>query len=119
MRCIIAGSRTVTLEDVIQAVAACPFTEEITEVVSGCARGADHYGEMVAEETNTPVKKFPAEWDIYGKRAGYIRNQKMAEYADAVIAVWDGKSNGTKDMIQRAKDNDLKLYIHYTDQSYK
>lgn len=112
MKCIIAGSRTATIEHTLRAVMECPFTEEIVEVVSGCARGADSYGEMIAEETGTPIKRFQAEWDKYGRGAGHIRNQQMAEYADALIAVWDGESPGTLNMIENAKKLGLRIYIH-------
>lgn len=71
----------------------------ITEVVSGTARGADYLGEEYANENGIPIKSFPADWDNYGKAAGPIRNRQMAEYADVLIAVWDGKSKGTNNMI--------------------
>ena len=112
MKTIIAGSRTATLEDTLRAVMNCPFLDDITEVVSGCAKGADTYGEMIAEEASTPVKKFPADWNTHGRKAGHLRNQQMAEYCDALIAVWDGKSTGTKDMINRAKRLGLQVFIH-------
>jgi len=112
MKTIIAGSRTASIKDVITALELCPFTAEITEVVSGCARGADSYGEMLAEEFNTPIKRFPAEWEKYGRGAGHIRNSQMQEYADALIAVWDGESPGTKDMISRAEKQGLKVFIY-------
>lgn len=112
MKTIIAGSRTASIKDVITALELCPFTAEITEVVSGCARGADSYGEMLAEEFDVPVKKFPAEWKKYDRGAGHIRNSQMAEYADALVAVWDGKSTGTKDMISKAEKRGLKVFIH-------
>lgn len=113
MKTIIAGSRTASIQDVMKALELCSFTEEITEVISGCARGADSYGEMLAEEFNTPIKRFPADWNKYGKSAGYIRNSQMAEYADAAIIIWDKKSPGTKNMISLAEKYNLKSYIHY------
>ena len=73
------------------------------EIVSGTARGADALGEKFALETGINVKRFPANWNLYGKRAGYIRNREMAEYANACIVFWDGKSRGTKHMIDLAK----------------
>lgn len=71
----------------------------ISEVVSGTARGADYLGEEYANENGIPIKSFPADWENYGKAAGPIRNRQMAEYADVLIAVWDGKSKGTNNMI--------------------
>ena len=87
-----------------------PNNEEI-EIVSGNARGADKLGERYAKEYNLPVKLFPANWDKYGKRAGYLRNQEMANYADVLIAFWDEKSKGTKHMIDIAKKQDLTVIV--------
>lgn len=81
------------------------------EIVSGCARGADSLGEAYAKEHNYPIARFPADWDLYGKRAGYLRNQQMAEYADALIAFWDGSSRGTKHMIDIATNLGLSVRI--------
>ena len=87
-----------------------PNNEEI-EIVSGNARGADKLGERYAKEHNLPVKLFPANWDKYGKRAGYLRNQEMANYSDVLIAFWDEKSKGTKHMIDIAKKQDLTVIV--------
>lgn len=87
-----------------------PNNEEI-EIVSGNARGADKLGERYAKEHNLPVKLFPANWNKYGKRAGYLRNQEMADYADVLIAFWDEKSKGTKHMIDIAKKQDLTVIV--------
>jgi hypothetical protein len=116
MRTIIAGSRGVTRQvEVDQAVALSGF--EVTEVVSGTAAGADTLGERWAEARGVPVKQFPAQW--IGPRgldrgAGHARNQLMANYADALIAVWDGRSRGTQDMIRRAKKRGLAVFIYDT-----
>ena len=72
-------------------------------IVSGCAEGADKLGERYAAEHNLTVERFPAEWDKYGKYAGPRRNAQMAQVADAVFVFWDGKSRGTKNMIENAK----------------
>lgn len=98
MKVIIAGSRTVTdFRFVYQAANESGF--EITEVVSGGAPGVDTLGEEFAADLDVPLKVFPAEWEKLGKSAGPIRNRHMAEYADALIAIWDGESRGTKNMI--------------------
>lgn len=89
---------------------------KITEVVSGCAIGVDRLGESWAEYCNVPVKLFPAQWrdrdGVYDNSAGYKRNVEMAQYADALIAIWDGKSRGTKHMIDIATKRGLRVYIH-------
>lgn len=71
-------------------------------IISGGAKGADAYGERYAKENNLPVIVMPAEWNRDGfldRRAGFIRNEKMAWYASHLIAFWDGQSTGTKGMI--------------------
>src|SRR5690242_18971396 len=100
MRIIIAGNRTITSKLILlRAILESGFT--VTEVVSGGADGIDRTGEQWATESHIPIKKFPANWAEYGKKAGPLRNQQMADYADALIAIWDGRSTGTKDMIKR------------------
>ena len=84
---------------------------EDIEIVSGTARGADALGEQYANEHNLPIKQFPADWDKYGKRAGYLRNNQMADYADYLVAFWDGKSPGTKHMIQFMTDLKKPVYV--------
>ena len=86
------------------------------EIVSGCARGADKLGETYAWERGWPVTQFPADWDTHGRAAGYIRNEEMARYADALIVFWNGKSRGTKYMIDLAHKHRLLTYIHRYDE---
>lgn len=81
------------------------------EIVSGTARGADALGERYASNRNYVVTRFPADWDQFGKSAGYKRNAQMAEYADACVVFWDGKSKGTEHMINLAKEHGLALRI--------
>lgn len=87
------------------------FNPNKIEIVSGNARGADKLGERYAKEHNLPVKLFPANWDKYGKRAGYLRNQEMANYSDMLIAFWDEKSKGTRHMIDIAKKQGLTVIV--------
>lgn len=112
MKVIIAGGR-----DFNHLQALCDNCDKILsnqtniEVVSGTAKGADTLGEVYADLRGYDVTKFPADWDKYGKGAGYIRNKEMAEYADALIAFWDGKSRGTKNMIDLARGKGLKVRV--------
>ncbi len=111
MKTIIAGSRTITdLAIIDKAVQASGFV--ITELVEGGAKGVDALAKVWAEENGLPITEFKADWKIYGRGAGPVRNQKMAEYADALIAVWDGESRGTKNMISLAKKLNLKCFIY-------
>ncbi len=84
--------------------------------ISGTAKGADQLGEKYAEERKLNVRRFPANWNTYGKAAGPIRNAQMAKYASEgtkgiLVAFWDGKSKGTKNMIQEARNKDLIVKI--------
>lgn len=110
VRVIIAGSRSYPggYEGVARAVKASGF--EIATVISGVARGADLDGERWAYEYGVPVERYPADWDKYGRKAGPIRNQQMADVADALIALWDGKSRGTRDMIERMAKKPTIIY---------
>lgn len=109
---IIAGPRTATDPDLVaQAVAASGFN--ITEVVSGRARGIDTFGEHWAEDHGIPVTPFEADWTKYGRSAGPIRNQQMAAYAEGLLAIWDGQSKGTKNMIETMKKLGKPVFIHY------
>lgn len=76
------------------------FSKITPVIICGEARGADSLGKRYAQEHNLQVLSFPANWDKYGKSAGYRRNEEMAEKADALVAFWDGKSKGTEHMIQ-------------------
>ena len=74
-------------------------------ILSGCANGADAIGERYAKENGLKIKKYPANWEKYGRGAGPKRNKEMAEVCDFVICFWDKKSRGTKSMINLAKKN--------------
>ena len=104
MKVIIAGSRTIEdYEYVKDVIKRSNFT--ITEVVCGKAsRGVDALGERYAIENDIPVKPFYANWKKFGKAAGMMRNNDMADYAEAIIAIWDGSSRGTKDMIKKSSN---------------
>lgn len=113
MKTIIAGSRTI--EDysiLLKAIVSSEF--EITQVISGNARGVDKLGEIYADLKKIPCDLFPANWSEYGKSAGVIRNKEMANNAEALIAVWDGKSRGTLNMIEIARKKGLKVFVYNT-----
>lgn len=110
MRVIIAGSRNVhSYSKLLEAIDECQFP--IATVVSGGAKGVDAMGERYAEEMNLKLNVFYADWSQHGRAAGHIRNRKMAESADALIALWDGQSCGTKNMIETAKKLGLLVYV--------
>ncbi len=110
MKTIIAGSRTIKDGDVIeQAVNESGFA--ISKVLCGGAKGADILGRNYAKSKGIPVLEFPADWGKFGNAAGIIRNVAMANNADALVAIWDGKSRGTRHMIDEAKKRNLKVYV--------
>lgn len=110
MKVIIAGSRNVTsYETVRQAIEQSGF--HVTRVISGAARGVDQLGERWAKEHALPLLRMPAEWNTYGRSAGYRRNQEMAGVADALIAIWDGQSPGTRHMIDTARRRGLRVFV--------
>ena len=110
MRTIIAGSRDITSHAaVVSAVGQCPWN--ITTVLSGRARGVDLLGERWAAENGIPLELYPANWNAYGKLAGFVRNIEMARKAEGLLAVWDGASNGTRHMIRTAENHGLKTFI--------
>ena len=111
MKVIIAGGRNITDYAYVEA-AVKESGFNITEVVSCCARGADTLGEKYANNNGITIKKFPADWDTHGKRAGCIRNCQMGDYADALIAIWDGESRGTKHMIDYATNKGLEVFVY-------
>ena len=105
MKTIIAGGRDYFLtDDDIKFL----NTLNITEVVSGCARGADEGGINYALSNNIKLTRFPALWDKYGKSAGPIRNKEMAEYAEAVVLFPGGK--GTNSMYNEARKEGLRIF---------
>ena len=117
MKTIIAGSRSISDE---QEIVWCIFQAwgdglDITEVVSGGAIGVDRIGEEWAKDHNLPVKTFRPDYNdprVKPRLAPLIRNAKMADYADALIAIWDGKSNGTLHMINEAHKKGLEIFVY-------
>lgn len=111
-RVIVAGSRNITslaaIEDALQG---STFTARLTEIVSGGARGVDKLGEHWARSRGVPLRVFPADWGRHPRLAGRLRNTEMAEYADALVAIWDGRSTGTKHMIEAMLYRSKPTYI--------
>ena len=101
MRLVIFGSRDITHLPVLERCMETSGidTRIITEIVSGGARGVDRLAIQYAEIIEKPCRVFYADWTTYGKSAGCIRNVDMAKYADYGLALWDGKSRGTKHML--------------------
>ena len=118
MKTIIAGSRdNISYEDVLMAVAAAPWNPSI--VVCGMCRGADLLGKRWADENGIEVDPYPAKWKpngIFDRAAGHKRNAVMAQNAEALIALWDGKSPGTRGMIGLTERAGLKVFVWRLDE---
>ena len=110
MRTIVAGSRTVTEYNLVaSAIAEAPWS--LSVIISGGAKGVDTLGEAYAHLKEIPLEIFNADWNRFGRAAGHMRNEEMAKNAQALIAVWDGESRCTANMIETAKKYKLKVYV--------
>lgn len=112
MKVAIVGSRTFSDYELLsEYMDWLNQNDVIKEVVCGLAKGADTLGEQWAQERGILVTYFKPDWNTHGKKAGILRNQDMADYADKVVAFWDGKSRGTKHMIEYARKigNDVRV----------
>ena len=80
-------------------------------IIEGEARGPDLISRKWAETRGVPFRSYPADWDEYGKAAGFIRNEEMAKAGTHVLAFWDGQSNGTNDMIERGLKHQRRVLV--------
>lgn len=83
-----------------------------TQIISGGARGVDRLAGEYAAAQGIEFIEYLADWGKYGKRAGFIRNYAMVDAADAVIAVWDGASSGTKHSIELARSSGKPVFVY-------
>ncbi len=132
MKLIIAGSRSITdyaavREAVIRSGLWVLHKHEL-EIVSGMAGGVDTLGEEFARKNGLVLHRRPAKWGdidvtgavvrkrydgkLYNAVAGHWRNEEMAQESKALVAVWDGVSTGTQDMIKRAYKHKLFVYVY-------
>jgi len=112
MKLLICGSRTFYDYKILKREVLKFIKEQniiITDVISGCANGADILGEQFAADQKYNILRFPANWNKYGKSAGHIRNKQMVQIADYVICFWNKTSSGTKDTIDLCEKYD-KIY---------
>ena len=98
-----------TVKAVERTLIRVPWT--ITTVISGGARGADKLGERWAYHNKVEIRKFIPDWDELGKKAGFIRNEKMADVAECLVAFWNGSSSGTRHMINTALNRKLDVLV--------
>ena len=114
---IVAGGRDFddypTLVRVLNALADREYADKGISIVSGMARGADALGTKFAKEHEVMLYEFPANWNKYGKSAGYRRNEEMGNFADGLLAFWDKSSKGTEHMIKYMKSLGKPVHIIY------
>lgn len=114
-RIIIAGCRNFTnyalLRETCDRLLKETSVSHEVVIVSGHATGADALGEKYAQENGYTLETYPADWKRHGRAAGPIRNALMASVANALIAFWDGKSRGTKNMIDLANTKGLQVAV--------
>lgn len=82
-----------------------------TVIISGGARGVDRTAVEEAKRLGMLYEVYPADWDRYGKRAGYLRNETIVSKASEVTAFWDGHSRGTQHTIRLARAAGLPVQV--------
>ena len=108
MKIAIVGSRSLKIESISEYI---PI--ECDEIVTGGARGVDTYAAEYAERHGIPLTLFHPDYKRYGRGAPILRNREIIEHADCVVAIWDGKSRGTKNVIEecRKKGIEVKVFL--------
>jgi predicted Rossmann fold nucleotide-binding protein DprA/Smf involved in DNA uptake len=112
----VVGSRTFNNYSLLKQVLdrfVLNVEEKPLTIVSGGAKGADSLARRYCEEHNIQIVEFLPEWDKYGRGAGPIRNKKIVDYSDFIVAFWDGCSRGTASTIRFAKQMDKQVFIHW------
>lgn len=108
MRLAIVGSRSITQFDLAPYI-----PQDVTEIVSGGARGIDRVAKRYAEAHNIPLKEFFPDYDSHGRAAPILRDREIIEYADKILAIWDGESKGTHFMIRESHRQNKLLQVVY------
>lgn len=103
MKLAIIGGRSFSDYNLVKSTITQYFHQNITEIISGGAIGADRLGAKYAKENNIKLTEFIPNWDLYGKRAGFIRNEDIVKNSDTVLAFWDSESKGTANSLSTAK----------------
>ena len=106
MNIIIAGSRSFNDYDLLKRKLDHLLSNkdlDYVQIISGTAKGADQLGEQYARERGCQLQRMPANWKRYGKSAGFERNARMAQQADAAVVFWDGESRGALHMANTMK----------------
>lgn len=115
MKLLVAGSRNFRDRALFEKSMA---EIDCTEIVSGGAMGPDSWAIFYANKAKVPVKIFYAQWEIFGRAAGFMRNTEMATYADQAVVFWDGVSRGSKHMIEEMKRLNKPVSVVMAGQSF-
>ncbi len=107
MKVAIVGSRQLRVKDM-----KCYLPETVTEIVSGGAKGIDQSAKAYAEANGIRYTEFLPDYRRYGKGAPLKRNIEIIHYAEYVVAFWDGKSRGTKFVIEYCRDHHRPIEVH-------
>jgi len=114
---VVSGSRTITDENRVKDLLNRYRFERFHTLLHGGARGVDQIAADWGHLWGLEIVEVPADWNRHGKAAGPIRNREMADRADALIAIWDGKSRGTKQMIEYFKTLKKPYIVEIVDES--
>lgn len=106
MKLAIIGSRNLIVNNLKEYI-----SEDVTEIVSGGARGVDECAKKYAQENAIKYVQFLPQYDKFARAAPLKRNEQIIDYCDEVLAFWDGKSRGTKFVIDRCKKMDKKIKV--------
>ncbi|MFB6375574.1 MAG: SLOG family protein [Bradymonadaceae bacterium] len=114
MRTVISGSRSITRYDYLKYALEHRCGWEISKILCGDADGVDQLAQRYARERDIELDVFEADWENYGKAAGPRRNSEMVGRGEALVALWDGESNGTQDTINKALREHLTVLVCQT-----
>ena len=108
MKVAIIGSRNLNVENLQDYL-----PEGTDEIVSGGARGIDTCARNYALKNDLKLTEFRPEYNKYGRGAPLRRNETIVNYADMVLAFWDGESRGTKFVINYCEKvgKECKIFI--------
>lgn len=111
MKVAVIGSRGLTVPHLERYLPA-----DVTEIVSGGARGVDSSAAAWARAHGVPLTEFLPEYDKYGRKAPLLRNLTIIDHSDLVLAFWDGQSRGTAFVIEKCRERGkpVQIFLHKT-----
>ena len=109
MKVAVVGSRNLTINNLGDYL-----PKDTTEIISGGARGIDRCAREYAKSHNIKLTEFLPEYERYGRSAPLKRNLQIIRYADIVLAFWDGKSYGTRFVIENCKNDNVPIKVFTT-----